>query len=133
MEIKTKLYLVTSEGEKFMGIGVLWLLERVNTTGSIRAAALSLGISYSKAFAMVKNLEEQLGLPVVDRRRGGANREGSVLTEFGRRFLILYDSFQNEAKQRLIEPFAKFTQECEQLLYEFTPLGEKERHCENRK
>ena len=126
MEIKTKLYLVTSEGEKFMGIGVLWLLERISITGSIRAAALSLGISYSKAFAMVKSLEEQLELPVVDRKRGGADREGSSLTEFGQRFLTLYDTFQAEAKQRLVEPFANFKQEFDQLLREFSPFDYKE-------
>lgn len=126
MEIKAKLYLVTSEGEKFMGIGVLWLLEQISTTGSIRAAALALGISYSKAFAMVKNLEEQLGLPVVDRKRGGANREGSSLTEFGRRFITLYDTFQAEAKQQLVEPFASFTEEFDQLLREFSPVNHKE-------
>ena len=61
MEIKTKLYLVNGDGEKFMGIGVLWLLEHVGTSGSLRAAASALGISYSKAYAMVKNLEDQLG------------------------------------------------------------------------
>ena len=91
MEVKTKLYLVNSDGDKFMGIGVLWLLKKIGSFGSLRAAAASLGISYSKAYAMVKNLEQQLGLAVVDRKRGGAEHEGSSLTDFGERFLILYD------------------------------------------
>lgn len=120
MEIKTKLYLVNGEGEKFMGIGVLWLLERVGTSGSLRAAASNLGISYSKAYAMVKNLEDQLGLPVVDRKRGGASHEGSSLTEFGHRFITLYNAFQAEAKERLVEPFSSFAHEFEQLLKDYT-------------
>jgi molybdate transport system regulatory protein len=72
MDVKTKLYLVNSNGDKFMGIGVLWLLKRISSAGSLRAAALSLGISYSKAYNMVRNLEEQVGVPVVDKRRIGA-------------------------------------------------------------
>jgi len=120
MEIKTKLYLVNGDGEKFMGIGVLWLLEHVGTAGSLRAAASALGISYSKAYAMVKNLEDQLGLPVVERKRGGASHEGSSLTEFGYRFITLYKAFQAEAKERLVEPFGSFTRDFEQLLKDYT-------------
>ncbi|MEA5030623.1 MAG: LysR family transcriptional regulator [Sphaerochaeta sp.] len=119
MEIKTKLYLVNGDGEKFMGIGVLWLLEHVGTSGSLRAAASALGISYSKAYAMVKNLEDQLGLPVVDRKRGGASHEGSSLTKFGHKFITLYDAFQAEAKERLVEPFGSFTHDFEQLLKDY--------------
>ena len=44
MEIMAKLYLVTSEGQKFMGIGVLWLLEQLRVENSLRSAALKLGI-----------------------------------------------------------------------------------------
>ena len=119
MEVKTKLYLVNSDGDKFMGIGVLWLLKKIGSFGSLRAAAASLGISYSKAYAMVKNLEQQLGLAVVDRKRGGAEHEGSSLTDFGERFLILYDTFQAKAKERLEEPFTEFSQDFERLRKEF--------------
>ena len=46
MELKTKLYLVDEEGNKFMGIGVLWLLDNVAEHNSLRKAASALGISY---------------------------------------------------------------------------------------
>lgn len=119
MDVKTKLYLVNSDGEKFMGIGVLWLLKRIGSNGSLRAAASSLGISYSKAYSMVRNLEEQIGVPVVDRKRGGADHEGSSLTAFGEHFLTLYDTFQADAKQRLVEPFVAFSSEFDRLLNEY--------------
>jgi molybdate transport system regulatory protein len=119
MDIKTKLYLVNQEGEKFMGIGVLWLLKQVEQTGSLRSAASAMGISYSKAYAMVRNLEKQLGMAVVDRRRGGASHEGSSVTEFGRQFIVLYDRFQGKAKALLQEPFETFTQEFETLRNQF--------------
>lgn len=126
MDVKTKLYLIDSGGEKFMGIGVLWLLKRVDSDGSLRAAASSLGISYSKAYNMVRNLERQVGIPVVDRKRGGADHEGSSLTAFGKRFIALYDTFQAEAKKRLEEPFAAFSSEFDRLLKEYHQPTEKE-------
>ncbi len=121
MEIMAKLYLVSGEGQKFMGIGVLWLLEQLRTEASLRSAASKMGISYSKAFAMVKNLEEYLGVAVIERKRGGAKREGSTLTPFGEEFLTLYDQFQIEAKERLTEPFDQFSKELELLIDKCSP------------
>ncbi|HLW21932.1 MAG TPA: LysR family transcriptional regulator [Sphaerochaetaceae bacterium] len=119
MDVKAKLYLVSGEGEKFMGIGVLWLLQQIEESGSLRAAAGSMGISYSKAYNMVKNLEHQIGVPVIERKRGGADHEGSSLTRFGQQFVVLYDEFQTEAKRRLVEPFDVFSREFQALLSEF--------------
>ena len=36
MELKTNFYLVDENGEKFMGVGVLWLLAKVGAMGSLR-------------------------------------------------------------------------------------------------
>ncbi len=116
MELKTKLYLVDEEGNKFMGIGVLWLLDQVEQQHSLRKAAATLGISYSKAFAMVRNLEQSLGVSVLNRRKGGASRDGATLTEFALQFLDLYRRFERQAKEDLNKPFALFKQELALLL-----------------
>jgi len=108
MELKTKLYLVDEEGEKFMGIGVLWLLQKIAEDKSLRKAALDLGISYSKAFGMVRNLEKSLGCAVVNRQKGGADHYGATLTEFGTQFIRLYDMFQQQAKERIEGPYKIF-------------------------
>lgn len=76
MELDTKLYLVDDEGNKFMGIGVLWLLENIGSEQSLRKASIKMNLSYSKAFNMLKTLEKEVGHPFVERKRGGANREG---------------------------------------------------------
>ncbi|MGX8681573.1 MAG: winged helix-turn-helix domain-containing protein, partial [Spirochaetales bacterium] len=78
VNLKVKLYLESDKG-KFMGIGVLWLLEKVKACGSLRSAASELGISYSKAFRMVQNLETELGVEVLERKRGGMQRTGASL------------------------------------------------------
>ncbi len=116
MELKAKLYLVDEEGEKYMGIGVLWLLDAVAKKGSLRAGAQSLGISYSKAFGMVKHLEDELGRSVLERKRGGSDRQGASLTPFGKSFMACYDSFQREAKAAMQEPYARFQKQVNELL-----------------
>lgn len=115
MEIVAKLYLVDEKGDKFMGLGVLWLLQSIEKEGSLRAAALAMNLSYSKAFKMVKKLEEQLNRPVIERRKGGSEKVGSTLNEFGSQFIKLYDKFQTEAKLLLDSPFDDFIREFNQL------------------
>src|SRR6056297_1177134 len=92
--LKTKLYLTGPEGNQFMGIGVLWLLQHIDSFGSIRKAAAHMHLSYVKAHRMLTELEEYLQLKVVERKKGGERREGASLTEDGRRFIEAYDRFQ---------------------------------------
>lgn len=117
VNLKVKIYL-ENENDKFMGIGVLWLLQKVKSTGSLRAGALELGISYSKAYKMVENLESALGKEVLERRKGGMNRNGASLTPFGETFISLYDEFQRKCKVRLEEPFEDFCGKLDSLLKE---------------
>ncbi len=116
--LKVKLYLEDAQ-EKFMGIGVLWLLQKIEECGSLRAAAISLGISYSKAFKMIENLEGALGQRVLVRQRGGAERIGVTITPFGKQFMALYDGFQKQCKALLKEPFDDFMKNLTALKNEF--------------
>ena len=115
INLKVKLY-VQNGKEKFMGIGVLWVLQKTKELGSLRAAASDLGISYSKVYRMIVNLEKNLGVRVVDRKKGGSDRSGATLTEFGEKFADMYDRFQNECKALLDDPFVKFTAEMNGLI-----------------
>lgn len=117
MDLKAKLYLV-DDGGKFMGIGVLWLMKSIAREGSLRQAALELGISYSKAYLMIGNLERSLGYPVIYRRKGGIEHSGSSLTPLGVEFVRLYDSFQKRAKAQLEAPYLEFKDSLEKLLKE---------------
>lgn len=109
MELKLKLYLVGDDGEKFMGIGVLWLLEKTDALGSLRKAAIDMTISYTKAYGMVRRLEEQLGVPVLERKKGGSSRDGARLTDFGKELVRLYSAFQDEVKAGAREPWERFS------------------------
>lgn len=116
MELKSKLYLLDENGDKFMGMGVLWLLQAIDKTKSLREAASELNISYSKAYKMINNLETSLGKTVIDRKKGGAERQGVTLTPFGVAFYQLYFEFQSKAKQRLMEPYEEFCNKLKGLM-----------------
>lgn len=116
MELKLKIYLTDIDGEKFMGIGVLWLLREVEEKGSLRKAAAALSISYSKAYYMIDKMEKSLGIKVIDRKKGGQNRDGASLTDKGRAFISLYDAFQKEAKLKIEENYDSFKAEVAKII-----------------
>ncbi len=118
MELDTKLYLVDDEGNKFMGIGVLWLLENIGSEQSLRKASIKMNLSYSKAFNMLRTLEKEVGHPFVERKRGGASREGIVLTDFARKYMALYKNFQDRVKNAALAEYEKYKVEVEQLTRE---------------
>ncbi len=114
MELNIKLYL-ESDGNKFMGIGVLWLLEKIQEKGSLRAAATEMNISYSKAYKMISNLESALGKDIFVRQHGGNERNGISLTPFASAFIKTYDNFQKKCKRILEQPFEDFKNELTEL------------------
>lgn len=73
-----------------IGPGKAELLAQVDATGSIAAAGRAMGMSYSRAFALVEALNALFGAPVVVSMRGGARGGGASLTPLGRQVLDLY-------------------------------------------
>lgn len=118
MELDTKLYITGSDGKKYMGIGVLWLLEEIDKSKSLRSASMNMGLSYSKAYGMLKKLEEEVGRPFVERKRGGATREGLELTPFARSYMELYKGFQTSAKAAAEKEFVTFKEKVDTLIKE---------------
>ncbi|MBQ0071223.1 MAG: LysR family transcriptional regulator [Spirochaetales bacterium] len=127
MELETKLYILDDNREKFMGIGGLWLLQKLGEGNSLRAAALSMGLSYSKAYGMVTHAEEALGRPLVDRKRGGASRSGVALTPFATEYIALYLDFQTKAKAAAEREYRVFEEEIKELMKK-DGTGENEFH-----
>ena len=61
MKAVTKVIFLDEAGEKFFGEGPCRLLHGVEETGSLRAAALSMGMAYTKALKLVRRAEGVLG------------------------------------------------------------------------
>ncbi|MGC9313945.1 MAG: winged helix-turn-helix domain-containing protein [Sediminispirochaetaceae bacterium] len=113
--LKTKIYLTDADGAQFMGIGVLWLMQHIDACGSIRKAAAEMHLSYAKAHRMIRDVEGATGLQLVERRKGGTQREGTSLTPTGRKFIEIYQRFQNEVKENAEDSFRWFRRELGDL------------------
>jgi molybdate transport system regulatory protein len=106
VKARVKLTLVDEAGEPFMGIGLVWLLDRIRRLHSIRKAASDMDMSYAKAHAIIKRLERGLGRPVVVRRRGGAEKGGAELTAFAERLLDSYARFNDRVSRHVQSEFS---------------------------
>jgi molybdate transport system regulatory protein len=104
MEIRSKFWIEIDE-EPVFGRGRRFLLEAIDTHGSINRAAKEINISYRKAWSYVKTMEERLGLPLVERRAGGRNGGGAVLTDEARDFLEKYRMMEEGLQEIVDERF----------------------------
>lgn len=74
-----------------LGPGKAKLLNQLIETGSIKAAALALNMSYPRALKLIEQLNSAFTLPLVETKHGGADGGGAHVTETGRRILDLYN------------------------------------------
>lgn len=79
----------------------LELLEHIDTTGSITAAAGAIGISYKTAWEAVDAINNLSDKPLVERKTGGKGGGGTTLTSCGRRVLGVYQRLEQEREQLL--------------------------------
>jgi molybdate transport system regulatory protein len=83
--------------EVAFGPGKAELLEHVLRAGSIVEAAKRMGMSYNRAWLLVKTMEHSFKQPLIKVARGGAKHGGAELTENGRRVLELYRKMERES------------------------------------
>ena len=86
-----------TDGKAF-GPGIAQLLHLVEELHSLRSAAASMEMAYSKAWTVIKNSEKALGYPLLTSTTGGKNGGGAALTEDGKELLQKYDEFYAEMK-----------------------------------
>jgi len=115
MKLRLKTSLVAADGKGFMGIGLVWLLRGIDRLGSIREAAAEMNLSYAKAHAIIKRLEQKLEEEIVIRHRGGNLRGGAELSEFGQKFVAEYDLFQERVKAGAEREFQRFRRRLEKV------------------
>lgn len=95
MKAVTKIVFLDEKGEKFFGEGPARLLRGISATGSLRAAAMSMDMAYSKAMKLMKQAEEALGYPLIRRTTGGKGGGGSCLTQEGLAWLNQYEAYRD--------------------------------------
>ena len=105
MKIAYKVWL-DSNGKAF-GEGPYRLLRNVERTGSLWKAAAEMGMSYSKAWRLTRNLEKRLNFSLLERHTGGASGGGSFVTPEARDLLNRYEKFQKDVDRVLEKTYKK--------------------------
>ena len=88
-----------------IGPGKIALLEAIQATGSISAAARRLDMSYRRAWLLVEQLNDALEEPAVTAAPGGRRGGGATLTPVGKQLVALYRSIEGIARSSAKEQF----------------------------
>jgi molybdate transport repressor ModE-like protein len=95
MKIKHKVW-IEKDDEIIMGMGREALLRAIKETGSITKAAEKVGLNYTKAMSYIKAMEERSGQKIIITFKGGTEKGGAKLTEFGEGLLKDFESIVKE-------------------------------------
>ena len=77
LHLKLTIRLYTDDNRRCFGPGIATLLERVREHRSLRAAAASMEMAYSKAWRIIRTAEEVFGCKMLDSTTGG--RHGGAI------------------------------------------------------
>jgi molybdate transport system regulatory protein len=92
---------VTFTDKFYLGPGRADLLEGIAETGSISAAGKRMGMSYKRAWGLVKGLNDGWGRALVETSRGGAGQGGASLTTDGEFVLARYRAMQHATRDAI--------------------------------
>jgi len=91
-----KVWMETDDGYVF-GPGVYSLLKKIMGVGTLKEAAIELGMSYRYAWGLIKKAEEKLGEPLLSAHKGGRSGGGGAeLTERGKQFLVEFQKLREQ-------------------------------------
>ena len=98
--------------EKCFGPGVATLMQHVQSCHSLRAAAMQMGMAYSKAWTILKTAEDKLGFKLLHSTTGGKHGGGAQLTEQGAALLAAYTRYcqtlREFAQREFVAEFSEF-------------------------
>ena len=97
-----KLTLVLGSGSR-IGPGKAALLESIEATGSIAAAAREMRMDYKRAWLLIDSLNTAFTSPAVERVAGGSGGGGAVLTPLGRDLVARYRRLEAAAAELAAE------------------------------
>ncbi len=113
MKIDGRFWL-TKEGKNFLGSGRIELLERIDRTGSIHAAAKEMKMSYKAAWERINGMNEIADQPIITRTKGGRGGGGTVLTPYAHELIATFHRL-NELHRQFIDRFAEAGSDPEHL------------------
>src|SRR5262245_52029754 len=90
-----------------LGPGKVGLLEAVRRTGSLTAAAADCGMSYKRAWVLLRSVNELFGAPLAEMAKGGrGGGGGATVTALGREVIEAYRRAERNAGAAASRAFA---------------------------
>ncbi len=105
--MKAVLKLWLDQDGKAFGDGPYELLKKVETTGSLHKAAAQMGMAYSKAWKLIRMIEQRLGFRILEREVGGRSGGGSRITPRGKDLMSCYAKLHKEAQEAVNRIFER--------------------------
>ena len=93
VNLKLTVRLYTDDQTRCFGPGIATLLHRVEEHASLRAAAASMEMAYSKAWRIIHTAEEVFDCKLLSSSIGGKHGGGATLTPEARQLLSSYDAY----------------------------------------
>lgn len=113
MKIDGRFWL-TKEGQSFLGSGRIELLEQIDQTGSINAAAKVMKMSYKAAWERINGMNALADQPLLERTTGGRGGGGTKLTPYARELIATFHRL-NELHRQFIDRFSEAGNDPEHL------------------
>lgn len=107
LEVRSKIW-IEADGEPVFGRGRRFLLEAIDSHGSINQAAKAVDISYRKALSHIQAMEKRLGLSLVVRQTGGKHGGGAALTPEAREFIKKFEKLEQGLRVFVDTQFQEF-------------------------
>ncbi len=98
---------IEHEGQVVLSIWRVALLETVAETGSISRAAEQMQVPYRVAWNKIKQMEDGLGVQLVETRVGGSDGGGAHLTSTAQDYIQRFRQFSMSVQQRIDQQFAE--------------------------
>ncbi len=107
MDYRFRFWLIKND-KKVFGEGPQMLLKKVEELGSLRQAALSMGMSYSKAWKVIKQIEAELQIKLLERTIGGKTGGGSTITSEAKDFIQKYEAIMASIDKKINEEIKRY-------------------------
>ena len=105
MKVACKIWI--DQNGKAFGDGPYELLKGVEKMSSLHKAADQMGMAYSKAWKLIRTMEQRLGFVLLDRKVGGRSGGGSSVTPKAKEFMSNYEQFRKELDVMINKIFQK--------------------------
>ncbi len=98
--IKSRIWIHGPDGA-FLGEGRIALLRAIDREGSLSKAAVSMGMSYLKAWRLMHSMNSQVKRPLTEQTIGGVGGGGTRLTASGLEAIEIYTGIKKRCEEYL--------------------------------